>query len=444
MAAELKRKGYSSIFAATTPFYEKFKKIDLTEVGKVCYLDEFLKRDIKKEEYDKFEIDNWSYYASFSRQSYYFKKHMNSIDTLKKVKLFFTQIINENKVNLMYSEIVSNSFLYLAHQQAAVANIPLFGLLGARIPYHYNIQIDVVGNQMLINKNAPEKYIPTNEVLDYMKISQFGGLFDRKSSMVKFGFIREMFHFMMLRSVHSLETGNTKAFLFKVYRIAFKRIISDIIFRKLFKVFEPDLNITQSTINVVYPLHVYPEASTSIFAKHYDGNEYDLIRNIAFSLPPNAILVVKEHKNNVGTYNRSFYKKIKKLPNVILLDPYYNLKDNLEKFDLVVTLSSTVGFEALTKNIPVFTLGEVSFQKYPGSTKITSYVELEEKLSKIQKKKNSSQENDTYNIYSKVCFPGSFNYMDVNCLNPKNVELLVDPITSYIDTKELPIYHNNK
>lgn len=439
----LKKKGYTPIFASTTPFYEKFKKVNLSDVGKVYYLDAFLKQDINESEYEKFEIDNWSYYASYSRQTYFFKRHLNDITSLKKTKLFFQKIFSENNIGLVYSEIVSNSFLYLAHQQASANQIKFFGLLGARIPYHYNIQIDVVGNEMMINPNAPKEYIPTDAVLDYMKISQFGGLFDRKSSLVKPSFIKELLQFVSLKPVYSHETGYTKSFLLKVYRIAFKRIVADFIFRKFSNTFELDLKTDTNKVYVVYPLHVYPEASTSVFAKYYDGNEYNLIKNLAFSLPQNAVLVVKEHKNNVGTYSKAFYKKIKQLPNVVLLDPYYNLKDNLDKFDAVVTLTSTVGFEALTKGVPVYTMGEVSFQKYPGSIKINSYLELEEHMKNLKKKVIKEGKNETYNIYAKVCFPGSCNYMDGNCLHEKNIELLLEPVEHYLNSNILNTYRND-
>ncbi|HDV2900868.1 TPA: hypothetical protein RHZ86_004573, partial [Escherichia coli] len=43
----------------------------------------------------------------------------------------------------------------------------------------------------------------------------------------------------------------------------------------------------------LYPLHYHPESSTSILAKFYD--EYNLIRNLAFSLPHGTFLVVKDH-----------------------------------------------------------------------------------------------------------------------------------------------------
>jgi CDP-glycerol glycerophosphotransferase (TagB/SpsB family) len=211
----------------------------------------------------------------------------------------------------------------------------------------------------------------------------------------------------------------------------------------MLKIFEMDVKFDPNKIYVVYPLHFYPEASTSIFAKYYDGNEYNIIKNIAFSLPENAVLVVKEHKSNVGNNTKEFYKKIKQLPNVILLTPYYSLKDNLPQFDAVVTISSTVGFEALTLDIPTYALGEIFYQHYPGCNKITSYADMDEKLNKLEKKKVSGTKNQTFNLYSKMCYKGSFNYMDANCLNETNVQLLAKPLADYLNTGKLTKHRND-
>jgi hypothetical protein len=440
----VKAKGYRPIFALTSPFYEDFKRVRLADVGKVYHLNEFLESNIERAAYESLAIDHWSYYASYSRQHYYFGRLLNSPDVLKKTKLFFHEIIKENNVDLLFSETVSNSFLYLAHQEASVKGIPFFGLMGARIPYHYNIHLDVTSNEVLVNPEAPAEYTDTNAVLDYMKNSQFAGLFDKQYSLFSFAFAKEVLHYLLLKSYRSIETANTKFFLLKVYKVAVKRMLTDFFFSKMANVFTQDINVVDGKIYVVYPLHVYPEASTSIFAKYYDGNEYNVIRNIAFSLPENAVLVIKEHKNNVGTNTRAFYKKLKSLPNTVLLDPYFNLKDNLDKFDAVITLSSTVGFEALTKNVPVYVLGETSYQKYPGCQKINSYAELEHAVNQISKKRIvPGVKNQTFNLYSKMCFPGNFNYMDGNCLDGRNIELLLAPVFDYLEKKALNKHRND-
>ncbi len=438
----LKSRGYTPVFAITSPFYEEFKKVSLAEVGKVYYLNEML--DKMPEVSDPtIPIDHWSYYASFSRQSYYFGKPLNSRERLRNVKRCFRQMLTENNVVGLASEGVSNSMLYLAFEEAHALGIPFFGFAGARIPYYFNIHLDIMGNEVLANPKAAKEYVPSNEVPDYMKNSQFGGIFDRKYSLISWPFLREVLHFLGLRGYRSLETGNTKRFLLKVYWVALRRMIADFYFRKIVRLYVPDVPFDPERPCVVYPLHYYPEASTSVFAKYYDGNEYNLIKNIAFSLPENAMLVVKEHRSNVGNNTRGFYRNIQLLPNVVLLDPYYKLRDNLEKFDAVVTLSGTVGFEALTMNVPVFVLGEVFYQKYPGSTKITSYAHLEQHMSKIGMKKVPTGRNDTFTIYSRMCFPGSFNYMDPSCLNSQNISLLVAPVVSYLEAGERNTLRND-
>jgi hypothetical protein len=442
MGEVLKAEGYNPVFVSTTPFYEKFKKVQLSQVGKVYYLDEFLKTPLEPADYQDFRIDHWSYFSSFARQTYFFKKHLNNLDAYRKARLFFKKIIEENDAALLVSEGVSNSFLYLAHQQASAANIPFFGIIGSRLPFHYNVNIDVVGNEALVNTDAPAEYAPTNEAPDYMNNSQYGGLFD-KDSYFSISFLKELVQFALLKNYSSIETGKTKTFVTKVYKIAYRRIFSDFFFRKILNVYQKTLVFDPGRIYVIYPLHFYPESSTSVWAKYYDGNEYDVIKNAAFSLPENAVLVVKEHKTNMGNNSLNFYKKIKQLPNVVLLDPYYNLKENLEQFDAAITLSGTVGFEALTKNVPVYVLGEIFYQRYPGCHKITSYHELEEKLSVLGKKVAPGDKNETFNRYARISFPGSFNYMSTNCLNDANVRLLLNPLVSYLKNGILKTHHNN-
>lgn len=443
MGLALKAHGATPVFLATTPYYERVKKVDLNKAGPVYYLNEYLQKQQQPSEYQHHAIDNWSNYASYSRQTYFYGKSLNTPQTFKRVKAFFSTVFKENDVKLLISEGVSNSFLYLSHQVATDLNIPYFGYMGARIPYHFNIHTDVTGNEVLVNKEATT-YTPTNEIPDYMKNSQFGGLFDKGYSLFSFSFVKELLHIATTPTFRSLEIGNSKTYLYKVYKIAFKRIFYDKYFNKILKIFEPDVKFSKERIFVVYPLHFYPEASTSIFAKYYDGNELNLIKNIAFSLPENATLVVKEHKSNVGNNTKAFYEAIKQLPNTILLSPYFPLKDNLNKFDAVVTLSSTVGFEALTMNVPVYPLGEIFYQNYPGSFKINSYAELDAAMRSITKNTNQKPSDTAYALYSQICYKGSFNYMSPSCMSEANVDLLLKPAIEYLNGSPLVKHRNDK
>lgn len=443
LGMQVKEKGHTPVFISTSPFYEKFKKVNLSTVGKVYYLNDFLASDMNRLEYENIPVNNWSFYSSFIRQRYFFGRFLNKRDTLRKTKLFFQRIFDEHRTALVVSEGVSNSFIYLGYEQASHNKIPFFGFMASRIPYHFNIHIDIEGNEVLLNKSAPAEYTDSGAVPDYMKNSQFGGLFNKEYSFASFTFLREIIRFVFLNRYSSLETGNTKLSLLKVYQIAVRRMFFDLYFSRLLRVFSRMVTFLPEKVYVVYPLHFFPEASTSVQARYYDGNEFNLIKNIAFSLPENAVLVVKEHKSNVGNNSRRFYQDVKHLPNVILLDPYYKLKENLHRFDAVVTLTSTVGFEALANDVPVYVLGEVFYQNYPGSRKINSYSELNSALEKIQKRPILSGKNMTFNLYQNMCFPGSFNYMDSGCLIPENITCLMKPVFDFLETRSLPKHKNN-
>lgn len=113
-----------------------------------------------------------------------------------------------------------------------------------------------------------------------------------------------------------------------------------------------------SKINYLYlPLHVIPESTTTVVSPYYI-NETFIIESISKSVRPDQYIVVKEHWSMIGYRPISYYKKIKRLPNVILIDPnYYSVpKDFILNTDMVVTISGSAALEAslLGKNSLIF------------------------------------------------------------------------------------------
>lgn len=108
---------------------------------------------------------------------------------------------------------------------------------------------------------------------------------------------------------------------------------------------------------IFVPLHMIPEASTVVLAP-YHINETYIIESIAKSIPVNHFIVVKEHWAMIGERSLAFYKRLKRIPNVILIDPemYPSSVDFIEHCDLVATISGTTALEAafLGKNSVVF------------------------------------------------------------------------------------------
>lgn len=127
----------------------------------------------------------------------------------------------------------------------------------------------------------------------------------------------------------------------------------------------PDLNRKY----YLFPLHMQPEASTIVCASKYE-NQLFAIDQIAKSIPGDAIVYVKEHCAGLGGRPISFYKQLKKYPNVVLVSPWADTHEMIEKCYAVITLTSTVGFDALLHLKPVYLLGHVFYQHCKGVVKV--------------------------------------------------------------------------
>ena len=93
---------------------------------------------------------------------------------------------------------------------------------------------------------------------------------------------------------------------------------------------------------VLYTLHHQPEASIDVFGS-LNSNQASLIDSVSRLLPATHKLWVKEHKGAIGDRSLAWLRRIKKLPNVRLVDPFEDVLTLIRNADLVVTVSGTAG-----------------------------------------------------------------------------------------------------
>ena len=115
---------------------------------------------------------------------------------------------------------------------------------------------------------------------------------------------------------------------------------------------------------VFYPLHLEPEIAILLHAPFYT-NQANLIRKIAESLPINYKLYVKEHHLMVEYRPRSFYKELKKMPNVKLIRPTVLGLDIIKQAKLVATITSTAAWEAVLLKKPAISFGHQFYNVLP-------------------------------------------------------------------------------
>jgi CDP-glycerol glycerophosphotransferase (TagB/SpsB family) len=129
-------------------------------------------------------------------------------------------------------------------------------------------------------------------------------------------------------------------------------------------------------------------------------DQIGLIRNLAKCLKNNQLLVVKEHPQQPGMLLSKSYRQLRRrLSNVAFLPAEYSTKKLILLSELVITQTSTAGWEALILGKPVIVIGKVFYDKYPKimiHNKQYQIPEKEDTLKFIAQVWNYCQEGNPY------------------------------------------------
>jgi hypothetical protein len=142
---------------------------------------------------------------------------------------------------------------------------------------------------------------------------------------------------------------------------------------------------------VFFPLHYEPEVQLLLLAP-YQTDQISVIKDVARSLPVQYKLVVKEHPAMVEYRPRSYYKALKKIPNVLLVKPTLSSFSIIPKAKMIFIITGTVGWEALMLRIPVITFGHIFFNPLPMVTHCTDIETLPSLI--VQKLQNPSHDEE--------------------------------------------------
>jgi hypothetical protein len=184
----------------------------------------------------------------------------------------------------------------------------------------------------------------------------------------------------------------------------------------------------------VFPLHVYPEATINLLSPYY-SNQLDLIRQISLALPTGILLYVKEHSAFIGKRESiKFYKEIQKLKNVKLIDPFLEPHDVIKNSLGIVTISSTMGFEAIMYNKPIILFGDAFYKSYKHAYFISNIRELNDILKRV--KNIEIPDIEVYKFisaYLKELYEGNlYFYKDKNAYLDNNIKKVSNAIIEHI------------
>lgn len=143
---------------------------------------------------------------------------------------------------------------------------------------------------------------------------------------------------------------------------------------------------------VYFPLHLIPE-STTLNKSPFYPNELSVIEAVSKSLPVGWKLYVKEHGAMVGERPLHFYRKLKLLTNVKVVDLsfYDDPKPWITNSLGVITLSGTSAFEAAMLNIPSIMFGSTFFENIEGIRKLDSLQALPEAIANFKVIRNDNK-----------------------------------------------------
>ena len=190
---------------------------------------------------------------------------------------------------------------------------------------------------------------------------------------------------------------------------------------------------------ILYGFHKQPEASVDVWGR-YNEDQSQVVLNLWRQLPPGWKLAIKEHSVAIGDRSISFYKKLLKYPDVVLINEFEDSHKLMKNAQLVVVNTGTMGLEAALMGIPTITLSKVVFNclnycRHMNWEEIEKYDSLLSIIKEIKEKENNKADfDDLVNNYS---FEGYF--LDVktmpSVLEYSNISKLVKSIVALFDYK---------
>jgi hypothetical protein len=188
---------------------------------------------------------------------------------------------------------------------------------------------------------------------------------------------------------------------------------------------------------VFYPLHFEPEASI-LYMSEFNEDQSALIRNLAKCLTNNQLLVIKEHPQQPGMLLSKKYRQLKKqMSNIAYLPAEYSTKSLIQLSELIITQTSTAGWEALLLGKPVIVMGKVFYDKYPLINRFSDFEHLKHLIH--SKQYHYPQTDATLKFIAQVwnyCQEGN-PYLNSELYTKENINRIVHSIEQKLLEKDL-------
>jgi hypothetical protein len=128
--------------------------------------------------------------------------------------------------------------------------------------------------------------------------------------------------------------------------------------------------------HVVFPLQFEPEASLLYFAPDI-VSQVSFVEAVLRALPKGKTLWVKEHPNQFGALGERPWRALRgRYEALRFVHGRQSGRELIKRAGLVVTISSSMGMDALLLGRRVLVAGEVFYQGFPGACRVRSITSL--------------------------------------------------------------------
>ena len=356
---------------------------------------------LMKMEYVKSEIlEMYDRYRFFNNLTYF----DNRIKLYNKQLLFwYNYLINNNISHIIIGNIPHLGFDYIIYNLAKFLKIPI--LLFYRIPVLPNkcVRFYVLED---LNKQLDETFLsikkePTSNLVDpdilaYLelrgekKVKTFYGRADDLGGKITFKKIYNSISYRLNKKYKDFKNGkNFSSYLTILLNRSIRHIPKYNPYNSIMK---------KDNMNYIFmPLHFQPEASSAPLGGMF-SDQVKILQCILKELPKNYKVILKPHKLIGG--HRQFFERYVNDDRVIFVNSSSDSWRLMKKSKAVVTISGTIGWEAVLNSIPVLIFGSIFYQNAPGVYKIKSSKDLKIALNNINNhKKSTEKELITYLSY---------------------------------------------
>lgn len=320
---------------------------------------------------------------------------------LRNIQLPIYHFIKSNNISYVFGEVTWAHEL-LIHRMLRFhreLDCRYFSMMSTRIPSDRFVFFTDEKQSSIVEFNLNEgKNFKKIEVVQPAYLSRNNRILKHKMSFAgKLGRLKRFF------SGENIEKTDPNVNVKGVYR--WLNPLKEELNRISYRFLKKENNIAEITKRpyILFGFHKQPEASIDVSGRYFE-DQFSNVVNLWRQLPVGWNIVVKEHTNALGDRGYHFFKRLKKYPNIILVNDNINTYKLMKECKLVVTNTGTMALEAALKFIPSITLSKVYFNKHNfcrhcNWQTFESYESLTELINSIKDSMDNSEEYTEF-IYS--------------------------------------------